>query len=127
MFIPENFCTWLGLALLSSLGIYTIIKGLFFQKGEACPDFDRPMNFKESTVLSLAVSVDAFSAGLGYAMMGHTSYIIPIGVGIFHSIFISLGIGFSRHAIRHFNLSKKLLTILSGSIIILVALSRLIF
>lgn len=127
MFIPADFCTALGIILLCILGLYTIIKGVFFQKDSSPPDFDRQMSYSESIFLSLAVSVDAFSAGLGYAMMGHTSFIIPIGVGIFHSLFISLGIGFSRRAIRHFHLSKRLLAFISGLIIIAVALSRLLF
>lgn len=127
MFIPAEFCTWLGIILLCSLGLYTIIKGVFFQSDNVAPDFDRPMTYKESIFLSLAVSVDAFSAGLGYAMMGYTSLIIPFGVGIFHPLFITLGIGFSRHAVRQFNLSKRLLSLISGLIIIFVAISRLLF
>lgn len=125
MFIPPEYCTYLGMALLIFLGSYTIIKGLFFEKNNAVPNSERKMNLKESTVISLVVSIDAFSAGLGYAMMGHTSLLIPIGVGIFHSLFITLGVGFSRRAIRHFHLSKRLLTVISGLIIISVALSRL--
>ena len=121
-----DFCTWLGLVLLCGLGSYTIVKGLFFQKEGKVPDFDRKMSVRESTVLSLAVSVDAFSAGLGYTMMGHTSWLIPLGVGVFHSFFITLGITFSRVTVRHFNLSKRLLTVISGVIIIGVALSRLV-
>lgn len=125
IFIPPEFCTYLGMALLICLGSYTVIKGLLIKKNDSVPNFERKMNLKESTVISLAVSIDAFSAGLGYAMMGHTSWLIPLGVGVFHSLFISLGIGFSRRAIRYFNLSKRLLTVVSGLIIICVALSRL--
>jgi len=125
MFLPPEFCTYLGMALLLFLGSYTVIKGLLMKKNDTAPDFARKMTFKESAVISLAVSIDAFSAGLGYAMMGHTSWFIPLGVGVFHSIFITLGIGFSRRAIRYFNLSKRLLTVISGLIIISVALSRL--
>ena len=126
-FIPQEFCTWLGILLLCSLGLYTIIKGIFFQKEGKAPDFDRVMTWKESIFLSLAVSVDAFSAGLGYAMMGHSSLIIPLGVGIFHSFFITAGIAFSRRTIKYFNLSKRLLALISGLIIMSVALSRLLF
>lgn len=127
MFFSPEFCTYLGMALLIFLGSYTVIKGLILQKHDSAPDTERKMTLKESTVISLMVSVDAFSAGLGYAMMGHTSLLIPIGVGVFHSLFISLGVGFSRRAIRHFRLSKRLLTVISGLIIIGVALSRLFF
>ena len=126
IFIPPQVCTFLGITLLCLLGFYTIISGVFLQKDSSPPNFDRPMKKSESLFLSLAVSVDAFSAGIGYAMMGHTSFIIPIGVGLFHSLFISLGIGFSRRAIRHFNLSKRLLAMISGLIILSVAFSRLI-
>ena len=126
MFLSPEFSTYLGMILLVFLGSYTIIKGLLIKDSDAVPTFERKMTLKESLVISLVVSVDAFSAGLGYAMMGHTNLLIPFGVGLFHSLFITLGVGFSRRAIRHFNLSKKLLTVISGGIILSVALSRLL-
>ncbi len=126
-FVSAQFATYAGVLLLIFLGSYSVIKGLFFQKECEVPDFDRKINIKESIVLSLTVSVDAFSAGLGYAIMGHRSWLIPVAVGIFHSLFISLGMGFSRRIIKHFNLSKRLLTVISGLIIIILAFSRVIF
>ena len=125
LFVSADLGTYLGSILLFILGIYTIICGIFAKKSKENVDFSRKLNFKESLFLAVAVSIDAFSAGLGYGVSGNSSFLIPIGVGICHSVFLSTGIVLSRKAVNHFFFSKKFLSVLSGIIIIGVALSRL--
>ena len=125
-FISEEFSSYLGATLLIFLGILTAVKGYRF-KNQKTPEFNRKITKRESVVLSLTVSIDAFSAGLGYAMLGHYSLIIPIGVGIFHSLFIYLGISFSQYISKHFKLSNQLITFISSGIFFLLAISKFIF
>lgn len=125
LFVPASIGTYLGAGFLFVLGLYTIFCGIFKNSGEPCHDAGRKINIKESIFLSVAVSIDAFSAGLGYAISGHSSMWLPIGVGICHSLFLSLGIIISRKTINNFCFSKRFLSILSGIIIIIVAISRL--
>lgn len=125
LFVSQDLGTYLGTGFLLLLGIYTIINGYSAKQSEECIDACRKINFKESLFMAIAVSIDAFSAGLGYGMTGHSSMMIPIGVGFFHALFLSIGIVISRKTINNFCFSKRFLSVLSGIIIIAVGLSRL--
>ena len=125
LFVSPDFGTYLGFVLLFLLGVYTIICGFFAKNTKENVDFSRKINLKESFFMAVAVSIDAFSASLGYGVSGNISLLIPIGVGFCHSLFLSIGVVLSRKAVNHFIFSKKFLSFLSGIIIIGVALSRL--
>lgn len=125
LFVSPDLGIYLGCGFLFLLGVYTVISGFKDNRSEDCYDICRKITLKESFFMAVAVSVDAFSAGLGYAVSGNTSFLIPIGVGFFHSLFLSIGIVLSRKTINHFCFSKRFLSLLSGIIIIAVALSRL--
>lgn len=124
-FMPQQYASCVGIILLLFLGSYTIISGLMSKNNSVNSSRPRKISIKESLLLALTVSVDAFSAGLGYAMMGHTSLLIPLAVAFFHPLFITLGMGFSGKIIGYFNFSKKILTVLSGSIIIFLVFCRM--
>lgn len=125
MFVPQSAGTYLGAGFLLALGLYTVLCGIFSRNSEQPEKHGRKMNTKESLFVSVAVSVDAFSAGLGFAMSGNPSVWIPLGVGLCHSLFLSLGIIISRKTVNNFCISKKFLTLLSGIIISAVGISRL--
>lgn len=125
LFVPASTGTYIGTIFLFILGIYAIINGIFKNQSSEELDICRALNIKESFFMAVAVSIDAFSAGLGYAMTGHTSPLIPVGVGIFHSLFLTIGMGISRKAVHSLCFSEKFLSLLSGLIIIAVGLSRL--
>ncbi len=123
-FIPQCVSTYLGVGFLLILGIYTIINGII--KPQEATNCKKKISIKESFCLSFAVSIDAFSGTLAYTMSGHTAMWIPVLVGIFHSLFFSIGIVISRKTVYCFNLPQKALTTISGAIIIAVALSRIV-
>jgi putative Mn2+ efflux pump MntP len=125
LFVPAQTGLYLGAGFLMLLGLYTIISGLFSKKPMELNSFCRKISLKESLFMAVALSIDAFSAGIGYGISGHISIFIPIGVGLTHSIFLSLGIVISRKTISNLCFSKKILSLLSGIIIIIVGLSRL--
>lgn len=124
-YIPKVYADYAGIVILLVLGLFTIFQSVNFGDESDVINCERKISLQESVVLSLTVAADAFSAGLGYAIMGHTSALIPVAVGFFHSFFISLGMGLSLKIIKYFNISRKLLTVFSGSIIIILAVTRL--
>lgn len=125
LFVSPDLGTYLGTGFLLLLGIYTIASGFSAKEAKNCVQLSRKINFKESLFMAIAVSIDAFSAGIGYGVSGHSSMLIPLGVGFFHALFLSLGIVISRKTINNFCFSKRFLSLLSGIIIIAVGLSRL--
>lgn len=122
--IPTQVSLYIGVIFLFILGIYTIIKGL--NNTDEITKTKEKISIKESFYLSFAVSIDAFSGTLAYVMAGNTSLLVPLGVGLFHTLFFTFGIVFSRKAVDSFHLPKKLLWVISGLIIIFVALFRCI-
>lgn len=122
-FLPRNFATYAGTIFLMGLGIYTIING-FFKKAEN-PQQRKKISVQESLYLSLAVSIDAFSGTLAYTLSNDVNIFIPLGVGLFHSLFFLVGIVLSRKTVYGLHLPKWLLTTFSGLLIVFVAISKL--
>lgn len=61
-------------------------------------DLDRSgvINGKEAFLLGLALSLDAFGAGIGAALVGYSPIFMAISVGLMCSVFVSLGMRSGR-------------------------------
>lgn len=78
----------------------------------------------ESILLGLALSVDAIGAGIGSALAGFSSVIIPFSVGLFQLSFLYAGTGFGKKLTVLQKLDKKVLSLLPGILFIFLAILR---
>ena len=117
----------LGSTLLVILGLYTIYKS--FKEISTDYDFDNSNSIekKEALLLALAVSADASCVGLSCGIMGLDSLIYPIFAAFFHIFFINCGNFIAYHIAEKIKVSSKILSIISGIILISIGIIRSIF
>lgn len=67
-------------------------------KKPVAADIDKSgaINGREAVLLGLALSLDAFGAGLGAAMMGYSPWMLAVSIGIMSALFIKAGMGFGK-------------------------------
>ncbi len=118
--------TLLGASLLILLGIYNIFK----PKNNKTTNFDTDgsnyIDAKEAFVLGLAVAVDASCVSLGSGMIGVGSLFLPLLMAIFHTFFVNCGNLVASNIAKRFTISSKLLSNLSGIILIFIGFFRLL-
>ena len=96
-------------------------------KNPAKGDIDKSgiIDFKESLLLGLALSVDAIGVGIGCAFTGFDSMSIPFAIGLFQLIFLFIGT-FLGGRFRNIELiNKRLLSFAPGFLLICLALLRI--
>jgi putative sporulation protein YtaF len=54
------------------------------------------INGIEAFILGIALSLDAFGAGFGAALLGYSPYALAIAVALMSSLFLSAGIQFGK-------------------------------
>lgn len=79
----------------------------------------------ESLLLGLGLSLDAIGAGIGSALLGFHSLIIPLAVGCFQWLSLSLGSYLGKKCALNFNLNHKWLGLIPGVILIFLAILRI--
>lgn len=79
----------------------------------------------ESFLLGLALSVDAIGAGIGSGLMGFDSWLIPLAVGVFQIFFLYAGNFLGRKWAAVFRINEKLLAVLPGTLLIVLAVLRI--
>ena len=116
----------LGASLLILLGIYNIFKN----KNTAPTNFDADgsnyIDAKEAFVLGLAVAIDASCVSLGSGMIGMGGVVLPLLMAIFHTFFVNCGNLVASNITKKFTISSKLLSNLSGTILIFIGFFRLL-
>jgi len=124
LFSPK-IATFLGSVLLIALGIYTIYKSP--KKNTSDYDFDNSNSIekKEAILLALAVSADASCVGLSCGIIGINGFIYPILASFFHMVFINCGNFVAFNIAKKIKVSDKLLSIISGFILILIGVIRI--
>lgn len=95
-------------------------------KHPTAADFDhsRSIDWKESLYIGLALSFDAIGAGIGYSLGGESGYLLPVLIGGFQFLFLSLGCFLGRKAHHLPFLKPKILAFLPGIIILGLAITR---
>jgi len=116
----ENKSTLLNL-VIKSLGITISIV-----RDPSLCDFDKSkrIDAKESLYLSFALSADAICVGLGCAMSGIIHILIPPLVGLSQLILLYTGLCVGKFMANSLNISKRLCGIISGVLLILIALAK---
>lgn len=95
-------------------------------KHPTAADFDhsRSIDWKESLYIGLALSFDAIGAGIGYSLGGKSGYLLPVLIGGFQFLFLSLGCFLGRKVHQLPYLNSKTLSFLPGLIILGLAITR---
>ncbi len=115
---PEKTLLKIG---IKSLGItIQIIKN----PAEGDIDNSGTIDMKESFLLGLALSVDAIGVGIGSALSGFDSMLIPFTVGFSQMVFIYIGTLLGKKFSLNSRINKRVLELLPGILLILLALMR---
>lgn len=154
MVIPENLAKFIGALMLCLLGLYIILESFIKEKKKDKPkkeketifqlalkpfgitinimrdpyiyDFDKSEHIDtiESIYLGFALSIDSFAAGISSSISGFSSLFIPIFVGLFQILFLSLGDFLGSKVSSFKNIDPKVFVIISGSILIILSIVR---
>lgn len=120
------FSVLLGSALLILLGIYNIFKAQNNTTTNFDADCSNFIDAKEAFILGLAVAVDASCVSLGSGMIGIGGLILPLLMAIFHTFFVNCGNIVATIITKKIIVSSKLLSSISGIILIFIGLFRLL-
>lgn len=81
------------------------------------------INGVEALLLGIALSIDAFGAGLGAAILGFSPVMMSVTVGLMSSLFVSLGIN-AGHLLSRWNWIDKM-TFLPGVLLIIIGIWKM--
>lgn len=88
-------------------------------------DHSNHIDAKEALYLGLAISIDAFCAGVGCSAIGITSFYFPLFIAIFHILFLTLGSIIGKMLSSHTKLPDNIWSIISGVLLITIGISKL--
>lgn len=108
------FWKWLGISI-------TIIRH------PSAADFDhsRSIDKKEALYVGLALSFDAIGAGIGYSLSGTVSWLLPVLTAVFQFLMLGFGSLLGRKMREIPFLNQKILSLLPGIIMLVLAVSKL--
>ncbi|HBE77409.1 MAG TPA: sporulation membrane protein YtaF [Firmicutes bacterium] len=142
----------IGNIILGVMGVWIIIQALFKEAATSSPDatlwkiaikslgitiqvIRDPLEFDidksgaidtpESLLLGFALSVDAIGVGIGSALTGFYSPLIPFAVGLFQMFFLYIGTYFGETAAIFSRMNPKMLSLLPGVLLICLAIIRI--
>lgn len=154
-FLSEKLTNFLGSSVLILMGIWIIYNSInrkprkkeekklsgfkynFFIKplgitiqiikNPISSDLDNSQNIdtKEAFYLAFALSLDALCIGIGSSIFGVNPFIFPIFVATMHILFLSIGTILGKKVTKLIHLPENVFTIISGSLLILIALFRI--
>ncbi len=109
--------------LIKSMGITIQI----IRTPQSC-DMDNSSSIEplEALYLGFALSFDSFGAGLGSGAAGILSPAIPLLVALCQALFLTIGHLFGKKIALFTNLSNKIWVVLSGTLLIVIGLLRLL-
>jgi putative sporulation protein YtaF len=149
--LPPIFAKLIGIMILSLMGIWIIIQGLLKDVADKSSDptlwkvaikslgvtiqvIRNPMEFDidksgaidtpESLLLGLALSVDAIGVGIGSALTGFYSPLIPLAIGLFQMIFLYIGTYLGEKVALLQRINQRMLALLPGILLIFLAIIR---
>jgi putative sporulation protein YtaF len=146
------FAKLVGITILALMGVWIIIQALLKDTSIGYKDetlwkvaikslgitiqvIRNPMEFDidksgaidttESLLLGLALSVDAIGVGIGSALTGFYSPVIPFIIGFFQMIFLYIGTFLGEKVTLINTINKRTLSLLPGVLLIVLALIRI--
>lgn len=88
-------------------------------------DNSKSIDAKEAFYLAFALSLDALCIGIGSSIFGVNPFIFPFFVATIHLLFLSFGTLLGKNVKKIIHLPENIFTIISGLLLILIALSRI--
>lgn len=88
-------------------------------------DHSNHIDAKEALYLGLAISIDAFCAGVGCSAIGITSFYFPLFIAIFHILFLTLGSLMGKMLSSHTKIPDNIWSIISGILLIIIGISKI--
>lgn len=119
-YFSPNFAKFLGVAILLCIGIYTALSDPFTYDVDNSAKIDP----KEALLMGFALSIDSMGVGIGSAVAGFSWNLLPLAISVCQFIFLYLGEIIGGHVVKRKNIKSRLWTIISGGIIIFVAVLR---
>lgn len=94
-----------------------------------CGDIDKSKSIDciEAIYLGVALSIDSFGAGISCVTSGINSIFIPLVTAICQFLFISFGWFFGKKLRMFKNIDSHIFVVISGVLLILIAVMRLMF
>lgn len=83
------------------------------------------IDIKEAAILGLALNMDAAAACMGSTMIGVSSILIPIFIGVVQMLFISIGVWAGKNILSKKVINERLISVIPGLILISLALIRI--
>jgi len=83
------------------------------------------IDVKESILLGLALSVDAIGVGIGSALSGYHSALIPFIVGLFQLILLCVGTYLGKRITDMKKINDKVIAVVPGVLLIILAIVRI--
>jgi len=121
---PAIFSKVIGATILATLGVW-----ILFQDKPISYDLNKSLriDFIEALCLGVALSIDSVGAGIGSAIAGLGTYLLPVSAAVFQLLFLTVGtlIGSKTQLVKKVN--SRVLTLASGLILIVLACFRLAF
>lgn len=98
-------------------------------KNPISSDFDHSklIDSKEALFLGLALSLDSFCIGIGGTIVGISHNFFPFFIAIFQLLFLSLGNFLGKRLYRLSHLPDNIWSIISGILLIIIGVVKLIF
>ena len=87
-------------------------------------DNSKTIDWKEAIFLGVALSIDSIGVGIGSSIIGVNSFLFSILVASFQLIFLSLGKNISMKIIKLSKLPENIWSIISGILLIIIAISK---
>ena len=87
-------------------------------------DNSKTIDWKEAIFLGIALSIDSIGVGIGGSIIGVNSFLFPILVASFQLIFLSLGKNISVKIFKLYKLPENIWSIISGILLIIIAISK---
>lgn len=124
---PTTVANLLGVSVLAIIGI-SFIRNALFGEMETTYDFNKSkqIDWWEAAILGLVLSADSMSAGIAAVTMGLGSNLIPFSVGFMQVLFLYIAdLLIDKSGLVH-KLNRKICGIFSGSLLLFIALMRII-
>lgn len=111
---------------LKPLGLTVKIIRNEIQKNGSNGESATTMGIRESLYMGVALSIDSFGAGISSAVSGINNFFVPIMVGLCQFIFLTLGIFCGQKLTSVKKADPKIFMLLSGAILVVLAIIRYI-
>ena len=121
-FFPEQSLKIGVTILLCLIGVMFIRKGLKSGKEVLC-DIDASSSIEplEAVLLGIGLSLDSIGTGIAVVALGIHHMLLPILIGINHTVFLLLGEWMAERTMRFAGKSQKICSFCSGIFLILLA------